>query len=182
MTIESRKSKVGIGAILIAIAALSAWSVFGAATIPTNEGRASNLVQTCSPLDASWWEGQALTAATSSPYQPGSISSSLRLPMGGFSGLVVRARYPRAQTISTAPVVLLWGYKGGDWCNLADVNAALTVTLDDAATDADDGATYKWTAPSAKLDALGSTHIVATCSTAGVASGAGAITLEITRF
>ncbi len=134
-----------------------------------------------SPIDDQWFTGvSSITSATAAPYQPATVTT--QLSMVGYTGLVVRARYPRAQTLTTSPVVYIWGLKGSDWTALPDVNGTQSLTLSSATTDCDDGATYKWTLPSNKVDALGATWITVTVATAAVASSGGAVALEVTRF
>lgn len=179
---KSWKLSVSLG--LAALLGLAiAWTLLGAATIVPGQPSISAIpVLSSSPIDGQWWEGQSLTAATAAPYQPATISSTLHLAMHGYTGLVVRARYPRAQTLTTAAVVYAWGLKGGHWAALRDTGGSQAITLDDAASDVDDGLTFKWTAPSNQIDAIGCTHVVVTVGTPAVASGGGAVSLELTRF
>lgn len=159
--------------------------ILGASTITVTPSPLGNaqVVLPCSPVDPNAWSVVAsATTATSAPYQPGSIDSSLQLGMQGFTGLVIRAKYLRGETLTTSPICYVWGKKGSDWVALADVNGSQASTLVSATPDADDGATYKWTLPSAKIDALGCTHIVVTVATAAVSSSAGAVAIEAMRF
>lgn len=160
--------------------------ILGASTISTQQTVPTGSIQRvmpCSPVEGPVWAAvTSATTATSAPYQPGSIDSSLQLQMGGFTGLVIRAKYLRGETLTTSPICYVWGKKGSDWVALADVNGSQATTLVSATPDADDGATYKWTLPSAKIDALGCTHIVVTVATAAVSSSAGAVAIEAMRF
>ena len=74
---------------------------------------------TTSPIDPNIGGDMNLKAATAAPYQPGTISTTYRVPMEGYTGFVVRAKYARGETITTAAVVRLWGVKGSNYIALA---------------------------------------------------------------
>jgi hypothetical protein len=135
------------------------------------------------PIDQVGWQTCVADAktATTNPYIPSAATGTIRLAMEGFTGVRVRAKYLVAGTMSTDPIVAVWGQRGSTWGILKDANGSRTTTLaDTAATDCTD-ATYKYTDSSEKIDALGAEHVLVTVITAAV-SAAGAVTIEIARY
>lgn len=155
-----------------------------AATISTAAKQPASHMSVCGPVSPSWIT--AVTdgkTATTNPYRPASATGTSSIDVTGFTGLVVRAKYPRAQTLTTDPIVYVWGLKNDTWCALYDSTGRQSITLsDNATTDCDDGTTYKWTLPSDKIDALGCHQVIVTVATAGVASSGGSIPIELTPF
>ena len=121
------------------------------------------------------------TAATAAPYQPHTVT--VGIPMGKYSGFVVYAEYLRGETLTTDSVSLAWGVLAdGSHVQLKTSGGSVTITSADAATDFDDGRTYKRTAPSDQIDALGCPDVKVTVSTAAVSSASGAVRLRVKRF
>lgn len=143
-------------------------------------------VSICSPISATWQTvatdaAADGTAVDATPYRPTTAAAS-PVDITGYTGVVVRLKYPRGETLDTDPVVCLWGLRDTKWCALKTSGGALTITLSDAASDCDDGTTYKWTAPSDQVDAIGCHQVVATFVTAADASADGAVSLELAPF
>lgn len=170
---------------------------FAASNTTPNEMWNDKTVQIAAPVDVDGWVNCVTfsTCVTRYPYRPALAQTTgvrtstwtyhIDIYMRNHTGVQVRAKYARAATLTTDPVIAVWGYRTGGWSILKDAAATpnRTFTLaDTAATDTDDGVTYKWTDPTAKLDAVGAYKIRVTVITAAVESAAGAVTLEITRY
>jgi hypothetical protein len=121
------------------------------------------------------------TAATTNPYIPSGATLSTQLEMGGYTGVTVRAKYVTGQTLTTDPVISVFGLRGAsNWQILKDVNGARTSTLADSASDVSNG-TNNWTDSTEKIDALGCDKVLVTVITAAVASS-GAVSIEMARY
>jgi hypothetical protein len=159
-------------------------------TTPTASWEDKN-ISIASPIDVDGWVTGVTfaTSAHSSPYSPVTISTATTGPisstiyMRNYNGVMVRAKYARATTLTTDPIIAVWGYRSGGWSVLKSSASARTFTLaDSATTDVDDGVTYKFTDPTPPLDTQGAYKVVVTVITKGVESASGPITLEITRY
>jgi hypothetical protein len=160
--------------VLASLCVSAAWSADGRRTAPTP-------VATASPIDD---EGLIAVvnakAATAAPYNPSSVT--VNIPMEQFTNFVVWAEYPRAETLTTDPIVYAWSAAGDEWIGCKDAGGVQAITLADGATDEDDGATWKSTLPSDAIDARGGADVRITVQTAAVASGGGAVRIRIRRF
>jgi hypothetical protein len=145
------------------------------------------------PVDINGWV-TGVTYATNTtpfPYQPSVIAStgaiSATIYMRNYTGIIVRAKYARGATLTTDPVIAIWGGRTGGYSVLKSSDtmggSARTYTLSDtAATDVDDGVTYKWTDPTPPIPTRGAFKVRVTVITEAVESASGAVTLEITRY
>ena len=162
---------------------------FAASNTTPNATWYDKTIQIANPVDIDGWV-TAVTYSTNTtpfPYQPAVVAStgaiSTEIYMRNYSGVMVRAKYARGATLTTDPIIAVWGYRAGGWSVIKSSTSVRTFTLSDtAATDVDDGTTYKWTDPTLPLDTKGCYKIKVTVITAGVESASGAITLEITRY
>lgn len=137
------------------------------------------------PIDPVWTTVvTSATAATAAPYQPATVadnSVSMRTNAGEqlYTGVLVRAKYVSGQSLTTSPIVCVWGRKGTKWMELKNTDSLQTITLDSATTDTDDAAN-KWTKWQS-VDAMGCDAVAVTVATAAVASS-GAVSIEVTRY
>lgn len=174
------KRKIAFG---VAFAVLVAMSLAASSTDVSGTKPIGQHVTTGSPFDDQWFAAVAdAETQTTNPYRPASATGTTALDVVSYTGIVVRVKYSRGVTITTDPIVCVWGYKGGDWCALYDGTGKQAITLADSTRDCDDGTTWKWTLPSGKVDCLGATKILVTIDTAAVLSGAGTAAAEVTRF
>lgn len=143
------------------------------------------------PISRQWYLALAdAETATTAPYNPFTAGSdanpSKTIPMpadGRYTGLIVRCKYANGETLTTDPIVKVWGSKTGvveTWMPLRDVDGNAAFTLADNAADCTDGA-FNWTTPTPPLDALGCDSFRITVPTAGVASG-GATSIEVAFY
>lgn len=118
-------------------------------------------------------------SADSNPYRPDSGLASRDISLIGATGVIVRAKYDSGQTLSTDPVVAVFGRKNNKWSIVKDVNGSRTSTLSDSVNDTTDG-TYLYTDPSDKIDALGANLIRISVVTAAASSGS--VTIEVSTY
>lgn len=131
------------------------------------------------PQDQTFTTAYVATVRTTNPYNV-NVSTGTAVTMNDFTGVFIRAKYTSGQTITTHPVIAVWGRKGDDWINLRDANGSRTVTLSDASTDVTNGS-FCWTDVSEKIDALGCYEVKVTVITRAVVSG-GICNIEISRY
>lgn len=120
------------------------------------------------------------TVATTNPYKPAAVSSPVTISMDGYTGVLVRAKYVSGSTLTTNPVIAVFGKRNGSWQILNDANGSRTSTLADTTSDVDNN-TNAFTDSTQKIDALGSELVIVTVVTAAVASS-GAVSIEATRY
>jgi hypothetical protein len=117
--------------------------------------------------------------ASPTPFYPGSSGNTV-IAMEGFTGVVLRAKF--IATLTTDPVLTVFGCKDNKWTLLKDINGNRTITLADQATLANntyDGS-YYYTDLSEKIDALGCEYVQVIVQTAAVSTDV--VSIELSRY